>query len=185
MNIFLDTSSTDFVLFLFNDEFKVLDSIILQGYKKKVDLIVDQYKDLLQRNNLTNSDINAYYTNLGPGFFTGVRSSLVFLRTMCMLENKKLFYTNTFFILQTQNPNQNTFFIDAQGQKRYFYDKNNASENIKESIEVVVSGDEQITKIDYFEMKDNFVSYKNIFETDDLLEIEPLYIKMPQIGELK
>ncbi|MBN4084599.1 hypothetical protein [Mycoplasma sp. CSL10166] len=185
MNIFLDTSSTDFVIFLFDNNFNVVDSIILEGYKKKVDLIVDQYKKILSRNNLTNKKIDAYYTNVGPGFFTGVRSSLVFLRTMAMLENKNLFYTNSFSILEIQNPNQKDFFIDAQGKKMYFYNKLDLNKEIKTSIKILDDNGKQKSKINYFEMKLNFVNYKDIFKTKNLLEIEPLYIKMPQIGEIK
>ncbi|UWV93494.1 hypothetical protein NW062_06150 [Mycoplasmopsis cynos] len=61
MNIFLDTATTDFVLILFTNEFKVIDYVHYKNYKKKVELIVDEFKYILQKNNINIGDIKAFH----------------------------------------------------------------------------------------------------------------------------
>lgn len=180
MNIYLDTATEDFVLFLFNDKFEIIDKIILKGYRKKVELITNEYYNILTRNNLQTVDLAAFYTNIGPGFFTGVRSSLVFFRTIAMVLNKKIFYCNTFAILEKQT-NDEDLFLDAQGNKQYFYKRSSSSIANEKTIKVIDAA-KQSHKIDFEQMAANFPSYKDIFQTDELLKIEPLYIKKPQIG---
>ncbi|WP_027121430.1 tRNA (adenosine(37)-N6)-threonylcarbamoyltransferase complex dimerization subunit type 1 TsaB [Mycoplasma leonicaptivi] len=185
MNIFLDTSSKDFVLVLFDDNFKVIDSILLTGYKKKVDLIPIKFEQILKNNNLDTQDIKSFYTNLGPGFFTGIRASLVFFRTIAMLLKKEIWTTNTLEILKTQNPNQEMFYLDAQGNKVYQMNvlEYQQTNDIYQAINVCENNDYSLNFVDYQNMIDNFFKYKNIFKKEDkLLDIEPFYIKKPQIG---
>ncbi|WAM09313.1 hypothetical protein ONA24_04490 [Mycoplasmopsis cynos] len=74
----------------------------------------------MQKNNINIGDIKAFYTNLGYGFFTGIRSSLIFLRTIALILNQKIYTTNTFEILNFINNDKKDFILDAQGQKYFF-----------------------------------------------------------------
>ncbi|WLP85488.1 tRNA (adenosine(37)-N6)-threonylcarbamoyltransferase complex dimerization subunit type 1 TsaB [Mycoplasma seminis] len=186
MNVFLDTSSQDFVLVLFDQEFRVLDFILLKGYKKKVELITQQFAILLERNNLAIQNINALYTNVGPGFFTGIRSSLVFFRTLALLNNIKMYITTTMDLIKVQYPNTKIAYTDAQGNKLYQYefDKYDVS-NFHNCISVVENHNQTLNNINYDEMIKNFAAYKNCFRFAETMEIEALYIKLPQIGGVK
>ncbi|WP_036452072.1 hypothetical protein [Mycoplasma buteonis] len=180
MNVYLDTATEDFVLILFDDNFKVLDSVLLQGYKKKVQLITEQFEMLLNKNKLKVQDITGLYTNLGPGFFTGVRSSLVYFRTISLLTGAKTFFTNSFKLLKNQKPDLEMLILDAQGNKKYCFETKNIfyDENTIQVLET-----EQVAmKIDYQAIINNFANYKNCFEEILAMQAEPLYIKKPQIG---
>ncbi|QGZ97955.1 tRNA (adenosine(37)-N6)-threonylcarbamoyltransferase complex dimerization subunit type 1 TsaB [Mycoplasma sp. NEAQ87857] len=187
MNLYLDTATEDFVLVLFNDDFEVIDHVLYLNYRKKVDLIVNECLNMMKKHNLEYKDLNGLYTNIGPGFFTGVRASLVFFRTIALLTKVPLFTTTSFDILLKQN-NQSILTLDAQGNKMYFFDKEMYQKNndIKKSITVKTKDQTVIDKINYQSMIDNFKLYKDIFnqETNALLT-EPLYIKSPQIGAIK
>ncbi|MFV8481016.1 tRNA (adenosine(37)-N6)-threonylcarbamoyltransferase complex dimerization subunit type 1 TsaB [Mycoplasma sp. 653B] len=185
MNVYLDTSSEDFVLVLFNQEFKVLDFILLEGYKKKVQLITDQFAILLERNNLSIQQLDGLYTNIGPGFFTGIRSSLVFFRTLALLNNIKMYVTTSMDILQLQHPHSNYLWSDAQGNKSYQYNYEIDSKNYHNKITVVENNGQELTKINFVRMINDFETYAKVFKFQETMSIEPLYIKQPQIGGQK
>ncbi|MEA4333863.1 tRNA (adenosine(37)-N6)-threonylcarbamoyltransferase complex dimerization subunit type 1 TsaB [Mycoplasma sp. 1232] len=174
MNVYLDTATEDFVLVLFDKDFNVVDFALLEGYKKKVQLITEQFQLILSKNNLTVDKINNFYINKGPGFFTGVRSSLVYFRTFALLFKKPLFTIHTFEILETLSPNKENFYIDAQGSKVYFYDKN--------TIQIADKDSTEVDKVDYKKMIDSFKDFKDKFKEENTMSVEPLYIKQPQIG---
>ncbi|MFV8477225.1 tRNA (adenosine(37)-N6)-threonylcarbamoyltransferase complex dimerization subunit type 1 TsaB [Mycoplasma sp. Z355B] len=185
MNVYLDTSSEDFVLVLFNQEFKVLDFILLEGYKKKVQLITDQFAILLERNNLSIQELEGLYTNIGPGFFTGIRSSLVFFRTLALLNNIKMYVTTSMDILRLQHPHSNYLWSDAQGNKLYQYNYEIDSNNYHDRINVVENNGQELTKINFVRMINDFETYAKVFKFQETMSIEPLYIKQPQIGGQK
>ncbi|MFV8470763.1 tRNA (adenosine(37)-N6)-threonylcarbamoyltransferase complex dimerization subunit type 1 TsaB [Mycoplasma sp. HF11B] len=185
MNVYLDTSSEDFVLVLFNQEFEVLDFILLEGYKKKVQLITDQFAILLERNNLSIQQLDGLYTNIGPGFFTGIRSSLVFFRTLALLNNIKMYVTTSMDILRLQHPHSNYLWSDAQGNKLYQYNYEIDSNNYHDRINVVENNGQELTKINFVRMINDFETYAKVFKFQETMSIEPLYIKQPQIGGQK
>ncbi|EFF41357.1 tRNA (adenosine(37)-N6)-threonylcarbamoyltransferase complex dimerization subunit type 1 TsaB [Mycoplasmopsis alligatoris] len=181
MKVFLDTASEDFILFLINNNNEIVDKICYFGYKKKVNLIVDSYKELLEKNNLIPALIEEYYTNIGPGFFTGIRSSLVFLRTFAMVFNKPIYVCNSFDILELQKE-ENYLTLDAQGNAIYYYDKT------KKTINVLSDSNLEVMKVDYIKVENDWAKYLKVFkkiEANDLLKIQPLYIKKPQLGGIK
>ncbi|MCU9939638.1 hypothetical protein NW739_02450 [Mycoplasmopsis felis] len=63
-NIYLDTTNTDFALFLFNENFEILDKVIYKDLKKKVDIIPTEFENLLKRNNIKIELIKGLYTNI-------------------------------------------------------------------------------------------------------------------------
>ncbi|QZE12156.1 tRNA (adenosine(37)-N6)-threonylcarbamoyltransferase complex dimerization subunit type 1 TsaB [Mycoplasma sp. Ms02] len=188
MNIFIDTTNDDFYISLFSDDFVVYDYTHLVGYKKKVDLIADQFENILKRNNLEIDQINCFYTNIGPGYFTGARSSLVFLKTLSVALNKPLFWITTFDFLMFQN-DQEKLYVDAQGQKVFEFDTEKfwATKDYLSSVEIKdYSDDITLNKIDYRAITQHFNFLKDKFKNaKNVLEIDALYIKQPQIGVRK
>ncbi|WP_025755136.1 tRNA (adenosine(37)-N6)-threonylcarbamoyltransferase complex dimerization subunit type 1 TsaB [Mycoplasmopsis cricetuli] len=184
MIIFLDTTASDFIMILLDQNFKVIDSIYLQNYKKKVELITSQFDFILQKNNLQVDEIKQFYINKGPGFFTGVRSSLVFVRTIALWNQIPIYTTNSFLILQKQKT-QNEYFIQANKFKKYHITNDNLIKNnyfnLKDKI-AIVENNLDANLINYQDLIDNFVKYKNIFYLEETMKIEPLYISKPQIG---
>ncbi|WP_036430533.1 hypothetical protein [Mycoplasmopsis felis] len=184
-NIYLDTTNTDFALFLFNEKYEVLDKIIYKDLKKKVDIIPTEFENFLKRNNLKIEIIKGLYTNIGPGFFTGVRAGFVFLRTLSLLNEIDFYITRTFEILSKQIKD-NKIYLNAQGQKLYEFDllKHKKTNHYENSITIIDCDDKKLSQINFEDMTNNFSLYKDIFVKVKPLEIEPLYIKKPQIGGL-
>ncbi|ADE19975.1 tRNA (adenosine(37)-N6)-threonylcarbamoyltransferase complex dimerization subunit type 1 TsaB [Mycoplasma crocodyli] len=181
MKLFLDTSSEDFLLLLIDENNKIIDNIFYSSYKKKVNLIVDSFKEILKKNNFKVSDLSSLYTNIGPGFFTGTRSSLVFFRTLAMINKLDVYTCTSFDILEKQNQSEN-LYLDAQGGSAYHFKKSS------KNIEVINNFEGILNKINYNDLVINWDYYKNIFiKTDkkNLLDLSVLYIKKPQIGEKK
>ncbi|WP_426461214.1 tRNA (adenosine(37)-N6)-threonylcarbamoyltransferase complex dimerization subunit type 1 TsaB [Mycoplasma hafezii] len=179
MNIYLDTATEDFVLILFDDNFNVIDSTLMQGYKKKVHLITEQFEELLIRNNLEVQNLKGLYTNIGPGFFTGVRSSLVYFQTISLMTNIPMYITNSFALLQKQSEND-ILVLDAQGGKKYLFNTKNT--NVNEQTVTVENSELPVQKINFENIIHNFVKYQDCFLQKEAMDIEPLYIKKPQIG---
>ncbi|WP_435130079.1 tRNA (adenosine(37)-N6)-threonylcarbamoyltransferase complex dimerization subunit type 1 TsaB [Mycoplasma sp. 6243] len=179
-NLFLDTTGKDFCIALFDLNFNLIKSVILENYKKKIDLIVKYFNDF----NIKINEINGLYINLGPGFFTGVRVGFVFFRTLALANNIDFYTTTTFELLMMQN-DKDTFYTDAQGKKVYFFDKQMflKTEDIFESTKVIDATDNiTLDNINYQKVISKFLAYQHIFTKKHPLEVEPTYIKKPQIG---
>ncbi|EIN15124.1 Hypothetical protein MAGb_7690 [Mycoplasmopsis agalactiae 14628] len=185
MKLYLDTANDDFVLAAFDDNFNLKYSKVLQKYQKKVELIPLSVTEMLDELNAKISDFDEFYTNLGPGYFTGVRISLVYLRTIATIKKIKIFTISTMQILSHQNKNKNAFYINAKGEKYFEYIATKAQFDPNQ-ITCKTGIKENYDSVNYEEFLNNFKNYKQLFAGyDDLNKIEPYYIKMPQIGVKK
>ncbi|WBP84030.1 hypothetical protein [Mycoplasmopsis edwardii] len=183
MNIFLDTSSSDFLLILFDHDFNIIDYTLIRKHKKKVDLIISEFKNILEKNNIKTIDINGFYTNLGPGYFTGVRSSLIYLRTIAMLQNQEFYTTNTFELVNIIKNDSNDFYLDAQGSKVYRLSYTDFTKGDYLNKVQIIDKENELIEYDFEKLIKNFFKTKSIFKKENnLINIQPFYIKKPQIG---
>ncbi|OAB48978.1 hypothetical protein MGALLINA_03100 [Mycoplasmopsis gallinarum] len=184
--LYLDTANDDFVIALFDEKYCKIADYVLTNYQKKVKLIPEYFLKILREHKLSVNNFDEFFTNLGPGFFTGVRISLVFLRTIALFQNANLKTISSFQILAKQNPNQSKLFINASGNKVYVYQPNTNFFNEKDILIELKEANYSINKIDYEEFLNNFATYLPLFKSySNLMKIEPYYVKMPQIGEKK
>lgn len=184
MKLYLDTANDDFVLACFDNNLKLVYKEILVKYQKKVELIPQSIEKMLKELKLSINDFNEFYTNLGPGFFTGVRISLVYLRTIATCLNKKIFTISTMQIIAKQNQNLKKIYINARGNKYYLYNVSKVFDPSLLTCEIGIK--EKYDEVNYDEFLSNFASYLPLFKSYEKLdEIEPYYIKMPQIGDIK
>lgn len=178
MKIYLDTANEDFYLLVMNDKNEKIYSKHLPDYTKKVSLIPEYFK----KSKINLNDVKSFYLNLGPGFFTGVRIGLVFVRTIALLTNANIYTTSTFEILKLQNPESKSFSLSSGGQKIFEY-KNLGEFSLSK---ITIKEGKTTNKINYQDIENNFSSYGIIFKLEkDIMNIEPYYIKMPQIGNKK
>lgn len=185
MKLYLDTANDDFVIAAFDENYNLVYKEVLKNYRKKVGLITHYVKLMLKATGKKIKDFKTYYTNLGPGYFTGVRISLVFLRTIACAQRSELKTISTMQILERQNPLQNEFFINARGEKYYYYRRTNMP--FDKSLLVCQTGvKDKYDAVDYVEFIHNFFNYLDCFKGyKNLRDIEPYYIKKPQIGRAK
>ncbi|QSF13775.1 tRNA (adenosine(37)-N6)-threonylcarbamoyltransferase complex dimerization subunit type 1 TsaB [Mycoplasma sp. Mirounga ES2805-ORL] len=185
MKLYLDTANSDFVISIFDNNFKEVESIKLLNYQKKVNLIPEKTKEILKLTNTKITDYDCFYINIGPGFFTGVRISLVYLRTIALIYNIKIKTISSMQILARQNPAKTEFAINANGGKYYSYKRTKELFNINQ----VTLEKGELNSYDAID-HDLFIKNFKYFESDfkdykDLMDIEPYYIKLPQIGAKK
>ncbi|WP_029513225.1 tRNA (adenosine(37)-N6)-threonylcarbamoyltransferase complex dimerization subunit type 1 TsaB [Mycoplasmopsis primatum] len=185
MKLYLDTTYDDFIIAAYNNNFDLVYKEVLPNYQKKVELIPLSVSKMLENLKLNISDFDEFYTNLGPGYFTGVRISLVYLRTIATVNKIPIFTISSMQILQQQNPNAKAFYLNAKGEK-YFEFINSKSVFDLSQITCKTGKLDKFDRINYDEFLNNFKSYKTLFKSyKDLNDIEPYYIKMPQIGAKK
>ena len=85
--IVVDISTKDLFIALLKDN-KCIDYVIKRGLIKKTDELPKSFSYIIKKNNIDIKNINDYYTTNGPGSFTGSRSGYIFLKTICMINNK-------------------------------------------------------------------------------------------------
>ena len=98
MKIFLDTTQSDFVACLFDENFKIKNKIIKETIYK-VEEIPQFFTTLLINEKIKVQDIKDFYINVGPGSFTGARIALVYVRTIAQMTGAKISITNSFKLL--------------------------------------------------------------------------------------
>ena len=175
MKLFIDSSQKVFAAALMDDNYKVLDSEILKT-KFKVESIVGFLK---KQKNI--QQIDEIYVNIGPGSFTGSRSSLLYIRTLAQINSKiKIFQTTTFNILKAQSRwvifKRKKMFIEATKTKSYCW--------VNEEIKLVEKSKKE-KEINYKHLINHFANYKNIFQEISVDQLKPLYASNPQIGAQK
>lgn len=182
MKLFLDTTNEDFVLAIFNDENNLVYKSLLKKYPKKVELIPQEIEKMLVETKLKLNDFKIFYTNIGPGFFTGVRISLVYLKTIAQIKKINIKTISTMKILSLINPDQIVFNINARGEKYYSYTKEDNYFHVSQ-IKIKTGTLEKYDEINYDLFLENFSKFESFFDEHlNIDEIEPLYIKLPQIG---
>ncbi|RMX36060.1 tRNA (adenosine(37)-N6)-threonylcarbamoyltransferase complex dimerization subunit type 1 TsaB [Mycoplasmopsis fermentans] len=186
MKLYLDTANEDFVLALLNDKHQAIAQKVLESYPKKVELIPQLTEEILKENNFKIQDFDTFYINIGPGFFTGVRIALVYLRTIVLITKANIKTISTMQILAKQNRRKRSFKINAQGNKYYLYETNKNSAFNYKNIKVETGTLKAYDKVNYFDFLSCFIDYLDEFKSyKDVMDIEPYYIKMPQIGAKK
>lgn len=179
MNVFFETACDDLFIALYDQKYQLLGFKHHLKLVQKVEKIPTEFEALLKEHDIKISQIKNIYINLGPGTFTGSRISLVFARTLCQLNSIQLHTTNTFLLASISNKKVSKINIDARGGKMFQAQVVNGKMNSK----IEILNKTIIHNLDYELLANHFINFLPIFELEkDLLAIEPLYIKRPQIG---
>ena len=179
--IIVDISTKDLFIALIKDD-ECIDYIIKEDLIKKTDALPILFSNIIKRNKITVNNINHFYCTNGPGSFTGSRSGYIFLKTICMINNKNLYTCDSLTFL-AKAFYKGKVVVDARSQMQYIADFNNKSMigkiNLKESN----------LPITIFDLKD-FLAHPNMYidrfsKQNDLLKTDIKYIKKPSIGKVK
>ncbi len=114
LNLFLDSSSNNVTIILFN-EYKVIKSKQYIGNNNHTITIYKELEKMIKFNDF-NQIKNIYFLN-GPGSYTGIRVGMSIVKTICMVHNTSLYILNNllFFKEMYKSP----IAIDARGKKYY------------------------------------------------------------------
>ncbi|MGL5205278.1 MAG: hypothetical protein ACRC9F_00195 [Metamycoplasmataceae bacterium] len=180
MNIFLDTTQSEFVACLFDENFQIKTKAIIKTIYK-VEEVIRFFNNLLIEKKIQIKDIKNFYINIGPGSFTGSRIALIYVRTISQITGCNILTTNTFKLLD--NKLENELFISANKHHSFTISTNNI-EDISKTKLVEKSVNEKI--INYNKLLNSFSDYMYLFKLEkNILDIKPEYGSTPQIGRLK
>ena len=182
LKILADTSTNDFLIALIQDD-KCLDYVYIKQYLKKTDIFPCEFKKLLKKNNVKIQDIQEYYCTNGPGSFTGAKTAFIFLKTICIIQEKKLFLSNSLAFLAASQKQNQIIKVDAKSDLQYIaiFKRKLQLTNIMLEPSCGI-----FTEFDIKDFLENiriylstFTNNKNIFDTN------VYYVKNPSIGKVK
>ncbi len=184
---------------ILQDGNKILVSKTFES-KKQSEILVSSLEQILSYNKLIYNDVDIFSTIVGPGNFTGIKTSLAVLKALQIAIHKKIITTNVFEIISHNKKDYQTIILDMGTVKYYIKNKNGEYYTIyKKEIEEFLNNnkDVKILTNDYNLNGDNiqhsaytnekwaelvaFKAENNIF-TD---EIKPLYIEEATITKRK
>ncbi|MGL5732685.1 MAG: hypothetical protein ACRCXE_01270 [Metamycoplasmataceae bacterium] len=180
MNIFLDTTQSEFVACLFDDNFLIKNKTIIKTVYK-VEEVTNFFNNILIDMKLQIKDIKNFYINIGPGSFTGSRIPLIYVRTVSQMTGANIYTTNSFKLLDNQIDDE--LFIAANKNHSFMINRNNINDVSKTKL---VEKSNKEKTIDYNNLLSSFKDYAYLFELEkDILLIKPEYGSTPQIGSVK
>ena len=93
MVLFIDTSSKNFSILIFENE-QIIDTIFIENIITHSKILNNTVYDLLKRNNIKINGINHFAISVGPGSYTGIRVGLAYVLGLCEALNKKVITVN-------------------------------------------------------------------------------------------
>ena len=93
MVLFIDTSSKDFFVILFEND-KIIDNLKVENIITHSKIIDEKVKEFLIKNNVNIQDIDNFAVSVGPGSYTGIRVGYSFILGLCESLNKKILTVN-------------------------------------------------------------------------------------------
>ena len=123
MILFIDTSSKDFFIILFEND-KIIDNLKVENIITHSKIIDEKIKEFLLKNNINIKDIDNFAVSVGPGSYTGIRVGYAFILGICEALNKQIITVNLLESMKyyyDDNENNNIFLplINANNNNVY------------------------------------------------------------------
>lgn len=184
--LFFDFSSEMHCIKALDKDFQELYCENFGSNKNLIELINPKINKVLKHLGIDWQFITRIYFNIGPGNFTGIRATVSVCKTIKMVyPHINLYYQNSLFLKCCGN---GISLIFAGGEKSYFAIYENNHELVAPQILFNTEIDKYLKKYNYLKCYDanyriDFALPNSIYKSfqlvDDLLELEPLYIKDP------
>lgn len=108
--------------------------------------LIPELRNILQKNNILISDLEAIGVNIGPGSFTGIRAGITIARVLAQQTQKKLVGVSSLQILSKINKSdKNSVVISDARKNKVYYAKYAGNTVITEPM--LVERDELISKL--------------------------------------
>ena len=123
--LLVDTTTKDLVVAIITEN-QILDGTLAGIGTQHSEKLCFAVQDLLQKNNLTFADLDAYAASVGPGSFTGIRIGVSTVKGYNVAMGKKLIEINCLqAIANSANCGNKGYAIIDAGNGYYFADYNN------------------------------------------------------------
>ncbi len=175
MRVYIDTSNKDLFVSLVSEN-ETKKYILIKDLVKKADALPGAFMDIM--GDIKVKEIKSFYITIGPGSFTGSRTALVFARSICQITGADLFVTSSIQLIAGPEGSHD-IFVDARSNKSYYGNVQNGK--LIGDIKIVEY--QKNSKQSYDKIIANPSLYDVMFiKSENILAINPLYIKDAQIG---
>ena len=170
---------------------KVIDKISYEAWQRQSEMMVTEVGNILKRNNVDKSELDAVVVGAGPGSYTGVRIGVTIAKTIAYTLKIKLYAKSSLSLLKHQEfpticvfnaRSGRSYFGVYQGKKIIEKDTVLENEKVLEYInahpEYLVHGDTYQLGLESgkFDIIDNLADF-NKEEEVDAFRLNPVYLK--------
>ena len=170
---------------------KVVDKISYEAWQRQSEMMVTEVNNILKRNNVDKSELDAVVVGAGPGSYTGVRIGVTIAKTIAYALKIKLYAKSSLSLLKQQefpticvfNARSGRSYLGVyEGKKILLKDTVLENEKVLEYIKAhpdyLVCGDTYQLGLesDKFDIIDNLVDF-NKDEEVDVFRCNPVYLK--------
>lgn len=187
LTLCLDTAYKYLTVCLIKDN-EIISSYSEECFKKQSENVFIALKEVFEKAPYEIKDIDAICISEGPGSYTGVRIAMTIAKTLCALNNKKLFVISTLRLYASNNPNT-MVIMNARADRAYvgIYDKENIIlEDTIQPIDKIDKKDHEVV-LDgsLINLEDSIIDIPNAFlntktyweEVKDINTLTPIYLK--------
>ena len=170
---------------------KVIDKISYEAWQRQSEMMVTEIDNILKRNRIQKSDLDAVVIGIGPGSYTGVRIAVTIGKTIAYALHIKLYAKSSLSLLKHREIPTICLF-NARSGRSYFgvykgeevIEKDSVIENekvleyIKSHQNYLVCGDTYQLGFESakFDILDNLAVIKTEEEVDPF-KVKPVYLK--------
>ena len=188
--LLLDSSNTLLSVGLAKDG-KVFDKICYEAWQRQSEMMVTEVDNILSRNNIDKSELDAVVVGIGPGSYTGVRIGVTIAKTIAYALKIKIYAKSSLSLLKHQEIPTICLF-NARSGRSYFavykgkevivkdsvLENEKVIEYIKAYPDYLVHGDTYQLGLESgkFDVVENLADF-NKNEEVDLFKLNPVYLK--------
>ena len=170
---------------------KVVDKICYEAWQRQSEMMVTEIDNILKRNEIKKSDLDAVVVGVGPGSYTGVRIGVTIAKTIAYALKIKLYAKSSLSLLKHREFPTICVF-NARSGRSYFgvyqgnqiLEKDVVTENdkvleyIKSHPDYLVNGDTYQLGLESgsFDIIDNLADISGLQEVDPF-KLNPVYLK--------
>ena len=188
--LLLDSSNVFLSVGLAKEE-KVIDKIFYEAWQRQSEMMVTEIDNILKRNKVDKSELDAVVVGMGPGSYTGVRIGVTIAKTIAYALKIKLYAKSSLSLLK--HPEFPTICVfNARSGRSYFavykghevlvkdtvLENEKVLEYVKAHPDYLVHGDTYQLGLESgkFDIVDNLADFDKKEEVD-AFRLNPVYLK--------
>ncbi len=190
--LIIDTATKYLYIGLFDDVL-VIDEIKRAGSNDHSANAMAYIEEILNNNKVDINEINEIIVGVGPGSYTGVRVGVVIAKTLAHEINAKLYKVSSLILKSSGISDLHASILDARRNNVFSIVVDNGEvvfdEKLRKHCEfrdevAILFGDIEVSDDEHFEVSISDV-LKYIEEVDDIIGLEPNYLKITEAEQNK
>lgn len=171
----------------------VVDKIFYEAWQRQSEVMINEIHNIMQRNNVSNKDLDGVVVGIGPGSYTGVRIAITIAKTIAYALKIKIYKVSSLSLLRDENRpticlfnarSGRSYFGVYEGDKTLYEDDVLPNEIVQKYIDehkdYLINGDAYLFEKESgkFDIIDNLakgINEKNLVE--NIFSLNPIYLK--------